>query len=93
MITKTVFVMLVALISLCASLGLIVKSNGSSDASRPRQGSPGVQSPDCGAAPSIGRHKATRQAERQRVEQAHEKDLKNLAQGFAGLIAGPSPTP
>jgi Transposase IS200 like len=34
--------------------------------------------------------KTTRQAERQSVEQAREKSLKDLAQGFAGLIAGPS---
>ena len=36
--------------------------------------------------------KTTRQAERHGVEPPSEQGLKDLAQGFAGLIAGPSPS-
>jgi phage-related minor tail protein len=34
----------------------------------------------------------TRQAERRDVEPPSEQSLKDLAQGFAGLIAGPTPS-
>jgi hypothetical protein len=36
--------------------------------------------------------KTTRQAESHGVEPPSEQGLKDLAQGFAGLIAGPSPS-
>jgi hypothetical protein len=69
--------------------GFDLQSDGSPDASLQRQGIADAAVPDRGAAPSLV-DKTTRQAERQGVEQAREKSLKDLAQGFAGLIAGPS---
>jgi len=87
MITKPVIALVAVVLSLCVSMVAIIHKM-QLDHAREIQGYQ-VQIAD------LRRHldaKTNLQAESLRLQQAREKELKNLAQGFAGLIADPSPT-
>jgi hypothetical protein len=85
MITKPVLALMAVVLSLCVSMVAIIHKM-QLDHAREIQGYQ-VQIADLRRQLDA---KETLQA--QRVQEARAQDLKNLAQGFAGLIADPSPT-